>query len=549
MNAWLANRVWQGANHREATAFAAALQQPREAQEAKLRAYLRTNAATAFAREHGLTESTTMDEFRHRVPARSYAEFVRYIDRIATGEKAVLTAAAVEMLTPTSGSTGAEKLIPRTPALRSEFASALAPWINDLFEQDPSLRDGPAYWSISPVGAQTARHRGVVPIGFGDDDEYLSPLGRWVASGVKAVPSDVARIRSMENWRYATLLSLLRCRSLRMVSVWHPSFFGLLLDALPEWWDRLLRDLRNGQVSPPAGGDVPRRLIAHPDISRAAELSHISPADAPGIWPALRMVSCWADGPAAPHARALEHRLGGITVQGKGLLATEAFVTIPYRGLHPVALRSHLVELEDEHGKMHSLSQAREGETYVPVITTGGGLWRYRLPDRVVVDGFVGRTPSLRFIGRADATSDLRGEKLSDAFVGGILATCAQHASLQPRFSALATIDTHLCPQMPTAAGYLWIVDVEGLIDTCAAAIEAGLCANPHYRYARQLGQLNPVRAMRVNADLVRRALEQVRPPAHAAGAVKPMWIYTGRAAQVLARASEGTNHAPHSTK
>src|SRR5207244_6244599 len=49
--------------------------------------------------------------------------------------------------------------------------------------------------------------------------------------------------------------------------------------------------------------------------------------------------------------------------------------------------------------------------------STAGGLWRYRLGDRVVVDGFRNKCPSLTFIGRSEDVSDLCGEKLSAQFV------------------------------------------------------------------------------------------------------------------------------------
>jgi hypothetical protein len=40
-------------------------------------------------------------------------------------------------------------------------------------------------------------------------------------------------------------------RELRLVSVWHPSFLTLLLEALPRHRDRLVEDLARGRVSPP----------------------------------------------------------------------------------------------------------------------------------------------------------------------------------------------------------------------------------------------------------------------------------------------------------
>lgn len=543
IQAWGANRVWQLANMRECRAFERALRAPAVAQEEKLRGYLRRNAGTAFAREHGLTERTTLEEFRGRVPVRSYAELAGYVDRIGAGEAGVLTAERVEMFTPTSGSTGGAgsvKLIPRTASLRGEFAAALAPWVNGMFAERPGVRVGPAYWSVSPVGPAEKRLHGVVPVGFGDDDEYLSWVGRKIARAVKAIPGGteggggVARMRSAANWRYATLLMLLRTRSLAMVSVWHPSFLELLLEAMPGWWERLCADVAAGSATLPEESGVDRALAprARGDAARAAELRGCGPRDVRGVWPGLELVSCWADGAAAAHARALGDRLGGVAVVGKGLLATEAFVSIPWKGMHPVAVRSHFVELEDERGCVRSLHEARPGEAYVPVVTTGGGLWRYRLGDRVVVDGFVERTPSLRFVGRVDSVSDLRGEKLSDAFVSASLAECEVKLGVRARFSVLGGD--------ADGAGYIWFVDAGdgGAALESAEALDERLAANPHYAYARRLGQLRAPVVVRVDAGAARDLLARVE-RAGLSGGVKPVSLCSGEVARALMACTE----------
>ena len=108
-------------------------------------------------------------------------------------------------------------------------------------------------------------------------------------------------------------------------------------------------------------------------------------------------------------------------MESKGLVSTEAFASLPFGGQHPLAVRSHVFELLDDDGQAHGLETARVGGVYELVVTTQGGLYRYRTGDRVEVDGFVGATPSIRFAGRADQVSDRRGEKLSEGFVAHCL--------------------------------------------------------------------------------------------------------------------------------
>ena len=55
------------------------------------------------------------------------------------------------------------------------------------------------------------------------------------------------------------------------------------------------------------------------------------------------------------------------------------------------------------------------------VLTTGGGLYRYRLRDEVEITGFSAECPLLRFLGKADRVVDLVGEKLAESHVRSVL--------------------------------------------------------------------------------------------------------------------------------
>src|SRR5207302_4832971 len=103
--------------------------------------------------------------------------------------------------------------------------------------------NGPAYWSVTPSLVHSPLVESAVPIGFDADTAYLGGTRRLLAEAVMAVPSDVQRAESIEAFRYETLFHLLRCRELRLLSVWHPSFLTLLLDALPAYWEDLLNDI------------------------------------------------------------------------------------------------------------------------------------------------------------------------------------------------------------------------------------------------------------------------------------------------------------------
>jgi hypothetical protein len=465
----VANLAWASGSLPAYARLRRALTDPLAAQQAVLRRLVVANTHCAFGRAHGFVAIRHHADFVARVPLAGYDDFAPWIARLQRGESHVLTTEAVTRLVPTSGSTGARKLIPFTAALQREFNAAIGPWIVDLFRAQPALLGGAAYWSVTPCAPNVVDATSAVPVGFDDDAACLGGTRRRLVDAVMAVPSRVRAIADVAAFRRATLVALLRRRDLRLVSVWHPSFFTLLLDELARSWDELVRE---------AG----ERRLARAD-----------PRDPRSIWPRLQLVSCWADGHAGLAADDLARRLPGVRMQAKGLLATEAFVTLPFEGAHPLAITSHFFEFLDAAGGVHLVDDLREGETYEVVVTTAGGLWRYRLGDQVVVESFVGRTPSLRFVGRVGGISDRRGEKLAEGFVAAVLRD--QFAGREPpRFALLAPEEDE--------SGCRYMLFVEGNVSaTEADKLDVALRANPHYAWCRDLGQLQPPQVLRIAHD------------------------------------------------
>ena len=477
-----------GGSRHYARSLREALRDPAAAQYRVLRRNLRANANTAFGNQHDFSSIRTPAEFQRAVPLRDYDELVPWIDRIRAGETRVLTSDRVTRFVPSSGSAAASKLIPWTKALRSEFVRASGGWMVDLFERYPGLCGGLAYWSISPAVPFRPSVPSKVPIGFADDTAYLGDrLGAAMRSTL-AVPPMIAAIRDLDAFRYMTALALLRARKLALVSVWHPSFLSLLLAAMADRWDELLRDVRSGRPSVELDEPFRHAFNARSDPRRADELASAGPGAWTEIWPRLALVSCWADAHAAGAFRELRAMLPGVEFQAKGLLATEAFVTLPFAGGRPVAALSHFFEFLDGQARARLLHDLVEDEEYSVAVTTGGGLYRYRLRDRVRVCGFVERTPSLHFIGKEDKLSDRFGEKLDDGFVAHVLDECLSGAP-GPDFAMLAP------DERGTEVGYtLYVQAGHADVAHLASAMDHALSANPHYRYSRHLGQLGSVR-------------------------------------------------------
>jgi hypothetical protein len=287
----------------------------------------------------------------------------------------------------------------------------------------------------------------------------------------------------------------------------------MLLDRLPEWAEPLARDLHEDRRRSCAL----RRALA----ARTAGDRHAA------LWPRLGLVSCWTDANAAGPAAHLTALFPHARVQGKGLIATEGFVSFPLVGRNgcALAIRSHFLEFEpvDSEGQAmagdprlaHELDR---GQRYGVILSTGGGLYRYRLHDVIEVVDRLRECPLVRFVGRQDAVSDWVGEKLNEAFVAATVRTASALVRVAPRFAMLACDDS-LSP--PSYVLYVDADEPDEALLLLADRIEIGLRRSVHYDYARGLRQLGPLRIFRAGKAADTYLLAAIR-AGNRAGSVKP---------------------------
>ncbi len=495
LSAAIANSLWTASNVPALIHFRHALNRPAETQLQLLRNYLVRNADSAYGKAHAFRDISNYHEFAQRVPLTHYDDIEPWIERIRRGEKKVLTSDVVTHLIPTSGSTGARKLIPFTAGLQREFNRAISPWIANLYSRHPSVALGTAYWSVSPALQAKDAGPSAVPIGFEDDSSYLGGAQKRFVDYVMAVPSELRLVSDMEQFRYLTLLCLLRQHDLRLISIWHPSYLSLLLDALPDCWDHLLDDIRTGgcRYSESLPPTVLGGLKLRPMPRRAKELNGTKPETPNTIWPRLKIVSCWGDANASYGIAELQRRLPYTLIQPKGLIATEAIATIPFSDSRPLAVCSHFFEFIDAQSRVRLTHELQQNGIYEIVVTNSGGLWRYRLKDQVRVTSFIGKTPSLSFLGKIGNLSDRFGEKLSEHFVAQAIQKAIAGLATLPRFALLAPDDDE--------SGCRYTLYAEGKIQSdLALRLEAILQENLQYAWCRKLGQLKSLRLFQINS-------------------------------------------------
>ncbi|NQX02283.1 GH3 auxin-responsive promoter family protein [bacterium] len=407
----------------------------------RLRDLLERHADTAFGRAHQFDAITSPETFREMIPPMDYEAHRPWIERAAGGEGGVLACDEILGFERTSGTSSQAKWIPISEGLREEFARGLAAWFCGWQVRRPEVFAGRGYWALSPPGMSPETTPGGLPLGMASDAAYFpGDVGARLADWL-VIPELSGRPEAVFD---ETALALLAAPDLSVVSVWGPTFL-LGIDAA-------LRRLR---------GEFSWREV----------------------WPRLALVSCWADASSAPWIPRLRERLGGIPIEAKGLLATEGITSLPdaIDGSPRLAGECHWQEFLDESGTFTEVGELRPGGIYEVLLTTGGGLFRYRSGDRVRVTGFgADRLPRLRFIGRAGAGSDLVGEKLHEAQV---LEALAGGCGLLVADAARPGYD-------------LWLED-----PAQAAAFEKSLRQNPYFDQALALRQLAPLRVRVLRGD------------------------------------------------
>lgn len=394
-----------------------------------LTAMLQRNAGCAYLRRFG--SPCSEDEFRRQVPIVSYEDLKPYIERICAEETNVLFDGAPVAFERTGGSSGGRKLIPYSAAGLKDFQDNLVPWLSHTIRRH--RLSGSAYFAISPVARQAERIAGL-PVGL-PDGAYLGEAAGSLLLQRSAVPLAVAGIEDIAEWRKATLEHLKRANDLELISVWSPTFLLELCEGI---------------------GDTRQ------------------------YWPELKLISCWASGPAQRYLGEITRRFPQACIEPKGLLSTEAVVTVPDEYTRPRLVQHGYCEFRQENTCFAASELVRDNE-YEVILTSASGLYRYASGDRVrCAEASPAGLPVLEFIGRDALSCDLVGEKLTEAFVGQCLGELEGFATLIPDVNK---------------PGYV-LISEQALSPAWLEACENRLCHNPQYDYARQLGQLRPLRQL-----------------------------------------------------
>lgn len=349
-----------------------------------------------------------------------------------------LTKEKVLFFETTSGSTGKKKEIPYTKSLLKSFENMFLLWAHDLvFHSGLKFKSGKFFMSVSPQIGESST----------DDRKYLSPFLSVLLSPFLVSNPNEHKGKDPEEFFTKVSHDFLHHRNLEVISIWSPTYLLSLLGFMEKHRSEL-----------------------------GMEGSSLEE-----IWPELKLISCWTHAQAARSAEYLSTEFPNVRIQPKGLLSTEAPVTIPWseaNGCIPLVTDTYLEFLEGD--KLLGVHELELNKRYIVITSQNNGFLRYNTMDEVLVTGFYHRVPVLEFTGRKGLTTDLAGEKLSEGLIRELFQEMKSHFLVVPDDSG----------KLP---GYnIYAEDSE-------FQWEKKLKEVHHYDLARKLGQLNEVRIIQVS--------------------------------------------------
>lgn len=451
--------------------FSNALEDPVLYQERSLKRILSKATKTEYGKQFQLAKSDGIEEFQSKLPIVEYADIEAQINAQARHDLQQLCPGTIRYFEKTSGSSGKKKLIPYNKAILDDFGALFKIWVFDVLKFGPKLEKAKIWYSVSPQLAHTDEEVSSLSLGLEDDSQYLSGFLRPLIKTFLAVDPRIQRVTDPHDYFLILACSLICCENLEIISIWNPSFFLEVMRFAEKNREAVLNTLKKGSCRWRDLEFAVENKRQHKLFSAEASWSK--------IWPHLKIISCWDSASAGMSASPLKEIFPHTLVQGKGLLATEAGMTIPItkaEGALPF-LTGCFFEFESEGDQtIHLVNELKEGETYQIIFSQSAGLLRYRTMDRVRVSHYYKKTPVLDFIGRAGDLCDLVGEKLHVDNVKKALTDLGYHDDfiVVPSFAG-------------GKASYLTLVASS---DINLDNLDEKLQSLHHYRLARRLGQL-----------------------------------------------------------
>ena len=428
--------------------------QPQLTQINLLKTILETNQATTFAQEHHFNNISSHKDFIKNVPVQDYDSLQPYIQQQEMSGDHALTCNTPAIYAQTSGTTGSAKQIPILSDSIKQLKKnqSLAAYMN--YQCSPKAFSGMLLAIVSPA------IEGYTDAGtpYGSVSGLLVKNMPKIAKAKYVLPSEVFEISDFETKYYLILRLALAHKNITFLGAANPSTFIRLLQIINERRDELLEDMKESHLPKTIGlsNDIKQAIEKkiHHNPKRLSELKNLfnekKVIEFRDIWPNLNLTVTWTQGSCGIPLNAIRPSLPAQTkVMDVGYLASEFRGTITLapglanvnkttplsRPLLPSLLSGGLpcinetfyefVErsIWDNRPDQHDTSalpflllhQLEVDKEYYIIISNGNGLYRYFMNDLVTVDGYLLKTPTLKFLQKGKGVTNITGEKLYES--------------------------------------------------------------------------------------------------------------------------------------
>ena len=404
--------------------FIRALKSVEKTQADVLMRILRDNKKTEFGKKYGLSEISSVSEFRNQVPIHDYDDLEPYIKRQQEGHRSLTTEAPV-YYARTSGTTGSYKDIPLTESGITQIKHFQKQLAYSLWSQTD-------FFKGTILGFSSPRFEGKLPNGipYGSTSGAIYDSLSSLFKKKLAIPSEAYDLSNVESKYEVYALSALAHDSVTGVSSVNPSSLLKVCTLIEENAEALISLLlRNDQSNKNDKFDsIVSLLRSRMSSERVKLLGHclnsgeiLSPKM---LWPRLSTLVTWTGGSCGIALNKLKKYLPStVKIVEMGYVSSEFSGTANIdtkRNICMPLVTDHFYEfvekdkwLEDS-PEFLSLHELEIGKDYYIFVTTQSGLYRYDINDIVRVSEGLKGCPRLDFVRKGKGVINITGEKISE---------------------------------------------------------------------------------------------------------------------------------------
>ena len=400
---------------------------------------------TEFGCKYGLKDIKSIEQFQQQIPVMPFSGYEPYLERIARGEKNILTSDPVVYLNITSGSTGKQKFIPVT----QRFQNSLG-WTNLTstgFLSEALRSRGLKFGKLLVTNNVQFTGRTSGGIDYGPGSTGVLRMGKFLCDQLFAHPFETLKVNDSITRHYLCFLFALRDPLMRGMAANFPMLILRTCNYLERYAEELIQDLETGTIAswlklePEIRTFLEQQWSAVP--ARATQLREILKSEGqltPKLaWPQLSFVATARGGTSNFYFQRFPKYLDNIPVFGAVFASAEGTFSI-YHDLNDdssiLAIEAGFFEFipeeqwEAEHPKTLLATEVEAGKLYRILMSNYSGFYRYDIGDVVEVLGFYEQAPLIVFRYRRGGMLSSTTEKTTEFHVTQVMQVLQQEFGL-----------------------------------------------------------------------------------------------------------------------